>query len=135
MDAPKTLTISDGALAMDGGSVFLDASDDLGQRRHILLDWSLAAQRDRRTCLRVDEDRLPVGGSEERAWIEAIASAAIAPTHASSDAEKIGSHRLVLASDAKAVFEVGARGPAAGLAALRDSLLEKICSTRHAPKA
>jgi hypothetical protein len=39
MDIPDNLTVTDGALAMDGGSVFLDTVDNLGHSHRILLGW------------------------------------------------------------------------------------------------
>src|SRR6185369_12053772 len=127
MNTPSKLTIKNGALAMDGGSVFLEAVDDLGQRRSILLDWSIAAQKEKRTSLRIDDRQLAKRSPEEDAWISVIAAAEVAPpVTARVEGEKISSKRLVLAKDAKAVLEAGERSPLDGICALRDSLLEKI---------
>ena len=136
MDILESLTITDGALAMDGGSVFLDAVDNLGHRRCILLGWSISAQRTGQTSLRIDDRQLAKCSPEEEAWVRLVASAVIAPrSDAHPGSEKISSKRLVLANDVQKVLEAGEQSPLAGLTAIRDSLIEKIRSPIHAHQA
>ncbi|HEY1109947.1 MAG TPA: hypothetical protein VGE76_14960 [Opitutaceae bacterium] len=131
MDAPVSLTIVDGALAMDGGSVFLATIDDRGIRRSILLGWSIASQKSASTALIVDEHRLAKGSSEESAWIGAIASAQLAPIERPLPENRVGGDAIVLAKDAATILAAGANDPVEGLDALRNDLLLKIRSSTH----
>jgi len=116
MNIPSSLTIITGALAPDGGSVFLEALDDQSHRRTIMLDWSLAAQEFSATTLDVDGITVAKRTVEEAAWIEIIASATIAAQN----------HAAISPARKDAVT--------AGLVALRDNLVEKVRSSTHQPK-
>lgn len=134
MNVPESLTIVDGALAMDGGSIFLKAIDD-GRRQHtIFLNWAIAAQKEGGTSLWVDDQPLTKQSHGEGEWVRAIASAQIVPAEAPyPSGERISANPLMLAKDAEAVLTAGERSVVDGLTALRDSLLQKVRSPGHAP--
>ena len=70
------LQIANGAIASDGGSVYLEAIAVDATRIRILLDWSIAAQKQHATRLMIDDRAIEKHGEEESEWIVSIASAA-----------------------------------------------------------
>lgn len=134
MSIPKSLVVVNGALAMDGGSVFLEALDEHSRLRTIMLDWSITAKREGKTALLIDERLVAKQTAEEDTWVAAIASAAIRAASTFAGGEAISASRVILASDAAAILAAGETGANAGLAALRDSLVAKIRSTVHNQK-
>jgi hypothetical protein len=128
----RQLTITYGALAMDGGSVSLRATDAAGRTLRILLEWSIEAQRAGATFLTIDGARIQPGGEDEMQWIESLRSARIEYRDASpvtSPPPPCSQPRVILAPDAKAYLE--AEGPEAALSVLRDDLLRKLESPLH----
>jgi hypothetical protein len=124
----RQLTITDGALCMDGGSVFLQATDAAGRTLRIVLEWSIAAQQACATFLTIDDVKIQPGGEDEMQWIENLRSARIEY----GDASPVTSPRpprIILAPDAKAYLE--AEGPQQALSVLRDDLLHKLESPLH----
>jgi hypothetical protein len=126
----RQLTISDGAMAMDGGSVSLRATDAAGRTLRILLEWSIAAQEAGATLLTIDDVGVRPGSEDERQWIEDLRSAHIE----GEDGPPVTSpppRRIVLARDVKAYLEAIDKGPHSALSALRDDLLQKLESPQH----
>jgi len=115
MNIPNRLTIINGAVAPDGGSIFLDAFDDQFRPIKILLDWSLDAQYFGATSLDIDGITVAKRSVEEAKWLELIVSAAI-------DARN------------PAISPAQEDGVTAGLKSLRDNLVEKVRSSTHDPK-
>ena len=124
----RQLTITYGALAMDGGSVSLRATDAAGRALRILLEWSIEAQRAGATFLTIDGARIQPGGEDEMQWIESLRSARIEYGDASPETSP-RPPRIILAPDAKAYLE--AEGPQEALSVLRDDLLHKLESPLH----
>jgi hypothetical protein len=69
------LRLTSGALAPDGGSIYLEGTANGAQPVRVYLDWSLAAQAHDSTSLAVDDRILTKGSEEEAVWIVAIAAA------------------------------------------------------------
>lgn len=69
------LRLTTGALAPDGGSIFLEAVAGGSKPICIYLDWSLAAQEAKATSLEIDRQSIAKRSPEEAAWIAAIAAA------------------------------------------------------------
>ena len=116
---------------MDGGSVYLQATDTAGRRWQISLDWSIAAQRAGETSLSIDGIKLRVRSAEEAEWTENLRCAHIAAADNGSDPQPLARERIVLAPDAKAYLEAVDQDPGSALAALRDDLLQKLQSPQH----
>lgn len=111
---------------MDGGSVYLEASDITGRMLEISLDWSIDARRAGATFLAIDGAKLQPGSEEEREWIETLRHAEIAGEDERSAGPSLSPRRIVLAPDAKTYFEAIDTGPRSALIALRDDLLQKV---------
>lgn len=116
---------------MDGGSVHLQATGDNGQPLRICLDWSINAQRTSTTCLTINDTKLQPGSADEAEWINLLRNAEIARPNRTSEVPSPPANRLVMAPDAKAYLDAIDKGPHAALAALRDSLLQKLQSPVH----
>jgi hypothetical protein len=127
----RQLTITDGAFCMDGGSVFLQATDAAGRTLRIDLEWSIDAQRAGATFLTIDDVTIQPGGEDEIQWIEDLRSARIDYGDASpvTSSPPTRPPRAILAPDAKAYLE--AEGPQKALSVLRDDLLRKLESPLH----
>ena len=76
MSAPD-ITIYNGAIATDGGSIFLEASDGSNQRIYIHLEWSIRAQQTSSTFLTVDNVRIEPCSTLEANWIEKLKTARV----------------------------------------------------------
>lgn len=127
----RVLTINNGAMCMDGGSVYLEATDDTRQAWQISLDWSIAANRAGKTSLSVNGTQLQAGCAEEAEWIESLRCAEIAGADGSTRSPSSPQKRIVLAADAKAYLDAIDKGPRSALMALRDDLIQKLQSPQH----
>jgi hypothetical protein len=127
----RDLTINNGALCMDGGSVYLEATDATGQLLRISLDWSIAAQQGGVTFLTIDGVKIQPGSETETEWIESLRCAQIGVADDTSPVPSTPPKRVVLATDAKAYLEAIDQGPRSALSALRDDLLQKVESPLH----
>jgi hypothetical protein len=125
------LTINNGAMAMDGGSICLEAVDASGQPWRVSLDWSIAAQRAGNTSLSINGTKLQAGGAEEADWIEILCCADIAGAEDCAPSPPPAQKRIVLAPDAKVYLDAIDKRPHSALLALRDDLLEKLQSPQH----
>jgi hypothetical protein len=125
------LTINNGAMCMDGGSVHLEATDAAGRPWQISLDWSIAANRAGNTSLSINGTKLQAGGAEEAEWIERLRCADVAGADGSAPSPPSAQKRIVLAPDAKAYLDAIDQGPRSALLALRDDLLHKLQSPQH----
>jgi len=131
----RHLTISNGAMCMDGGSVYLEGTDATGRMMRISLDWSIAAQQAGETSLTIDGMKLQPGSVEEMEWIDTLRCARIAGADATSGVPSPSPKRIVLAADAKAYLEAMDQGPRSALSALLDDLLQKLQSPLHRREA
>src|SRR2546423_324803 len=103
--AMRVLTINNGAMCMDGGSVYLEATDAAGRPWQISLDWSIAANRAGNTSLSINDTKLQAGGAEEAEWIESLRCADAAGADGSTSSPPSAQKRIVLAPDAKAYLD------------------------------
>ena len=69
------LRLTSGALAPDGGSIFLEGVSGNSKPLRIYLDWSLTAQELKATRLEIDDRIIIKRSLEEADWIAAIAAA------------------------------------------------------------
>jgi hypothetical protein len=69
------LRLTAGALAPDGGSIFLDGTSGDSKPVRIYLDWSFAAQEFSATSLTVNDRPIAKRSPEEAEWVAEIASA------------------------------------------------------------
>lgn len=74
---PTRLTIINGAVASDGGSIDLEAIDEQGKAISLFLDWSIAAQQNGTTHIRIAENRIEKGTEEECLWLTLLQEASI----------------------------------------------------------
>ena len=116
---------------MDGGSVYLEATDTTGRLWQIALDWSIAARRAGETCLSIDGVKLRARSAEEADWIESLRCAHIAVTDNTSAPQPSVQERIVLPTDAKTYLKAVDQDPGSALTALRDDLLQKLQSPQH----
>jgi hypothetical protein len=129
--AMRVLTINIGAMCMDGGSVYLEATDTAGQSWQISLDWSIAAKHNGNTTLSINGTKLKAAGVEEVEWIESLRRAEIAGADRPAQTPPTLQNRVVLAPDAKTYLDAMDNGPRSALLALREDLLQKLQSPQH----
>src|SRR4051794_23913667 len=106
----RVLTINNGAMCMDGGSVNLEATDAARRPWQISLDWSIGAKRAGKTSLTINGTKLQAGGAEEAEWIERLRGAEIAGADGPAPSPPPPQKRIVLAPDAKAYFDAIDKG-------------------------
>jgi hypothetical protein len=131
----RHLTISNGAMCMDGGSVYLEATDATGRLLRISLDWSMVAQQAGTTFLTINDVKIRPGSEEEAECIEALRSAQIVGADETLTVPSSFPKRTVFAADAKVYFEALDRGPRSALSVLRDDLLQKVQTPLHKREA
>ena len=97
MNIPQKLTILDGAMAMDGGSISLIGKDPSGNIMEISLDWSLEAQINGTTKLNLNKMPLEKRSREEEKLLNALKNSEIQQlingTLAENEIKKIAADR------------------------------------------
>lgn len=138
-DLPSDLTLTDGAMAMDGGSIHLQGIDQSGERVDLYLDRSIGSQRAGTTQLYVNAAPVARGSQQESLWLELVRRASVRNKPAPEDAHgtSISENRIVLAEDAAAYFQAIDQGPEAAIACLAAHLVSLVSSVAyrgaHAP--
>jgi hypothetical protein len=133
---PSTLTILDGAMAMDGGSIDLRATDDDGRPLRVYLDWSIDSHACGMVQLYVDDVAVPKRSDEEARWLDALRGCGLGER--SSDRappRKILSDTNILLADDDATVDYFAaieQGPGAALRALVKHLVSNVESEAYA---
>ena len=130
---PRELTLADGAMAMDGGSLGLRAVDEAGEQVSYRLDWSIRAHREDTTQFYVNEKPIPRGSPEEAAWLALLRSAAIHRPSASPTppGTRISENRVVLSDDIVDYFEAIKRGPETAILWLARQFVAKVSSATY----
>ena len=72
MNSNVPIIIEQGAMALDGGSIWLQGKDEKGRRLSILLDWSIASQQNGTTSLTVNGITIEKGSYEEKNFLERL---------------------------------------------------------------
>lgn len=122
-------TITDGAMAMDGGSIFLSGVDADGSPLAVALDWSIESRRLGTCALRVNECIIPVDSTEEARWLAVLSEATCQPRAPHGEPEVAPT--IALGADLAAFLSERDRGPAEGLAALARQLIAIVKSEAY----
>lgn len=132
MRIPQQLTVVDGAMATDGGSVCLMGHDQPGNSIEIDLDWSIEAQRSGTAQLRLN--KIPVGkrSVDEEKLLGVLKSAAIRHSQAQKRPASAPPERIVLGGDIKEYMDATDDGPEAALRSLIGRLVSNVMSEAYA---
>jgi len=128
---PDNLTILNGAMAMDGGSIRLLGSDAAGNTIHIYLDWSLDAQANGTTALRMNSIPFEKGSSAERRLIEVLGAAEIHFSKQNGQAEPAPIQGAAMGADISQYVEAIKTSPEAALENLVARLISNVKSKQH----
>ena len=101
MTIPEKLTITDGAMAMDGGSISLRGKDQSGNIKEISLDWSLEAQVNNTAKLIFNKMTLEKRSLEEEKLLHALKNAEIQSSEALERGTSTPTKRVALGEDLK----------------------------------
>lgn len=97
-ETPLALVVSDGAMAMDGGSIFLQCLAD-GKEIVVLLDWSIESCRRGTPQLFVDGNAVPRGSALEGAWLSLLKRAEVLSKTRAGRGPKVGAAVAILGDD------------------------------------
>jgi len=129
---PENLTILNGAMAMDGGSISLLGLDAVGNNVHIDLDWSLEAQANGTTELRINGIPLEKGSAEESRLLEILGAAEIQYPDQKGQVKPAPIHGAALGDDISQYLNAIDKGPEAALENLVGRLIANVMSELHA---
>ncbi|MDI1447931.1 hypothetical protein [Polyangium sp. 6x1] len=130
---PTTLRITNGAMAMDGGSLTLHAVDQDGARVELFLDWSIRSHQEGKTQFYANGQPVPRGAPEEARWLSLIGGSVPKPhtTRPTSEESGRSSKGVILAEDAAGYFNAIEQGPASALAHLASRLVSLVSSQAY----
>jgi len=74
---PKSLTITDGGMLNDGGTIVLLGSDETGSKCGFCIDWSLDRQDNGTTVFTVNRIEIPKGSDTEKEWLDLLRNATV----------------------------------------------------------
>jgi len=118
---------------MDGGSIYLNATDAEGKELSFYLNWSIDAQRKAQTSWSVNGNPIPPGSPEESQWLDRIRNATIVSKDRPPTEEKppVPKRLILLPPGDAAYIEAIDQGPQSALQALTNRLIENITSDQH----
>ena len=131
MKIPEKLTITDGAMAMDGGSIVLRGKDSNGNDVHIELDWSLDAQVNGTTKLSLNNTPLEKRSCEEEKFLEVLGNAVIQRSEGQDSSDSASFQGAALGEDINQYLNAMAEGPTAALKNLIERLISTVMSERY----
>lgn len=138
-ELPTELTLTNCAMAMDGGSLLLRALDQSGVEVELYLDWSVRRQMEKTTQLFANSRLVPRGSPEEARWLALVGRAAIQrPSAPSTPAgTTISRNCVVLADDAAEYISAIEQGPEVAISCLATRFISLVSSAAyqegHAP--
>ena len=132
MKSPQQLTISEGAMAMDGGSIVLSGQDPSGKIWHVLLDWSLDDQVNGTTALRLNQMPLEKRSVAEKHLLNVLRKARIEPIETSPAENHSATRRVALGQDINQYMQAIEAGPEVALQKLIDQLIANVMSDAYA---
>ncbi|MDC3979810.1 hypothetical protein [Polyangium jinanense] len=127
------IQLTDGAMAMDGGSLVLHAVDQDGARVELFLDWSIRSHQEGKTQFYANGQPVPRGSPEEARWLSLIGGAVPKPSNSRPTPEEKGraGKTVILAEDAAGYFNAIEKGPASALAHLANRFVSLISSQAY----
>jgi hypothetical protein len=131
MNIPQKLTIHDGAMAMDGGSISLIGKDRSGNIMEISLDWSLEAQINGTIKLNLNKLPLEKRSREEEKLLDVLKNSEIQPSETSERRDSTPNQRVALGEDTQKYLSAIEAGPEAALRRLIDQLISKVMSETY----
>ena len=131
MKIPEKLTILDGAMAMDGGSIILMGKDPHGNAIQINLDWSIDAQVNGTTKLSLNNIPFEKKSPEEKKLLEVLENAEIQKSEGQDSGDSGPFQGAALGEDINQYLNAMAEGPTAALRNLIDRLISNVMSELH----
>jgi hypothetical protein len=132
MNIPQRLTISDGAMAMDGGSIALSGKDPSGKIWEVLLDWSIDGQINGTTALKLNQIPLEKRSAAEEHLLNVLRKARIEPFETPAPENPSATQRAALGPDINQYMRAIEAGPEAALQKLIDQLIANVMSDVYA---
>ena len=127
------LIVTDGAMAMDGGSIVLRTLDSPGVEATLHLDWSFRSQTDGTAQFYADGNAIPRGSGVEANYLTQLQSAIILPGFAATPESdsSLSERRLTLGNDVTDYIGAIDKGSASALAWLTDRLVSIVSSAAY----
>jgi len=125
MHIPQKLTILDGAMAMDGGSISLLGKDQSGNIVKISLGWSLEAQANGTVKLSLNKMSVEKRSSEEEKLLGVLKNADIQYSEAPTSPP---AERAALGEDISEYTNAIENGPESALRRLNNQLISNVRS-------
>lgn len=131
--SPPDLTIVDGAMALDGGSIFLKVMEHSSSNIILSLDWSIAAQQTKSARFSANGVVVPIGSEEETQWLNLIRDAEIYCNDppSTNDEKPVSKQRLVLSKDIQDYFNAIDEGSLEALRSLANQFISVVSSEAY----
>jgi hypothetical protein len=132
-ELPAGLALTDCAMALDGGSIFLQGVDQAGAEVRLYLDWAIDSQRKGTTQLYANEMPVPRGSQEESRWLALVRGAAVrvTPDPEGAHGTSVSQNRIVLAEGVGAYLDAIDAGPEAAVTCLAGRLVSLVSSATY----
>ena len=127
---PNGLVVTNGAMAMDGGSIGLECLGD-GRTISIALDWSMSSRRRGASQLLVGGHAVPRGTPIEASWLALLEHAELEHHTGFVGQSGVGSRTAALSSDITEYFASIQQSPRAALARLVSELVSHVRSAEY----
>lgn len=131
MKIPQKLTILDGAMGMDGGSISLMGKDPYGNVIQISLDWSLEAQVNGTTKLSLNGIPVEKRSREEERLLDVLENAEIQISEGYESGDSGSFQGVALGEDINQYLSSIEEEPNAAVRNLIEQLIANVTSERH----
>lgn len=125
------VTITDGTMTLDGGSIFLKAIDSSAASLTFRVDWSIDAQLAGAMQFYVDGVAVPRNSEPEAQWLALLREAEIEIPDGGRPAEASPKPAMVLSDDIAAYMDAIDHGPTEALAWLVRDFVSKVSSEAY----
>lgn len=128
---PNEITITNGAFALDGGSISIFGNDENGKTIHIHLGWSINAQMSGEGQLYFNDIAVPKRSYEESYVLSLLENVNYEDKSPKKDEPQISSKRIIIGEDIKRIMDGMDEGPIPFMKSIVKQLLFNVRSDKY----
>lgn len=128
---PSEITITDGAFALDGGSISIQCNDENNENVRIRLNWSIKAQRSGEGQLFINDIAVPKRSNNESYILELLENAKYYNNSLQAYELHISTNRIIIGEDINKIMKGMDEGPISYLKSIVKHLLLNVRSDKY----
>lgn len=128
---PNEITITNGAFALDGGSISILCNDESGKNVRIHLNWSIKAQMSGEGQLYFNDIAVQKRSFEESYVLDLLKNANYEDKSPKTDETQISAKRIIIGEDIKRIMDGMDEGPIPFLKSIVKQLLFSVRSDKY----